>query len=54
MPERATVLSRSEESAEAIVAAGMGRRAEGVGEEARWLSMTDCLRCLRKRSSPIW
>ena len=31
MPERATVLSRSEKSAEAVVAAGMGRRAERVG-----------------------
>jgi ATP-dependent protease ClpP protease subunit len=30
MPERATVLNRSEESAEAIVAANTGRRAEGV------------------------
>ncbi len=29
MPERATVLNRSEESAEAIVAANTGRRAEG-------------------------
>jgi RNA-directed DNA polymerase len=35
MPERATVMSRSEKSAEAVVAAGMGRRAEreGVHEE---------------------
>ena len=32
MPERATVTSRSEKSAEAIVAAGMGRRAEREGE----------------------
>ena len=32
MPERATVLSRSEKSAEAVVAAGVGRRAERVGE----------------------
>ena len=31
MPERATVLSRSEKSAKAVVAAGMGRRAERVG-----------------------
>ena len=31
MPERAAVLSRSEKSAEAVVAAGMGRRAERVG-----------------------
>ena len=31
MLERATVLNRSEKSAEAIVAAGMGRRAERVG-----------------------
>ena len=34
MPERATVLNRSEKSAEAIVAAGRGRRAEGIGELA--------------------
>ena len=32
MPERATVLNRSEKSAEAIIAAGRGRRAERVGE----------------------
>gem|GEM_PF-5509696 len=32
MPERATVLSRSEKSAEVIVAASMGRRAEREGE----------------------
>ena len=32
MPERATVLNRSEKSAEAVVAAGRGRRAERVGE----------------------
>lgn len=32
MPERATVLNRSEKSAEVVVAAGMGRRAERVGE----------------------
>ena len=31
MPERATVKSRSEKSAEAVVAAGRGRRAERVG-----------------------
>ena len=31
MPERATVMSRSEKSAEAVVAAGLGRRAERVG-----------------------
>jgi len=30
--ERPTVLSRSEESAEAVVAAGLGRRAEREGE----------------------
>ena len=35
MPERVTVMSRSEKSAEAIVAAWTGRRAEGMGEEAR-------------------
>ena len=33
MPEGATVLSRSKKSAEAIVAAGMERRAEGIGGE---------------------
>ena len=32
MPERVTVKSRSEKSAEAVVAAGMGRRAERAGE----------------------
>ena len=32
MPERATVMSRSEKSAEAVVAAGKGRRAEREGE----------------------
>jgi RNA-directed DNA polymerase len=32
MPERATVMNRSKESAEAIVVAGRGRRAERVGE----------------------
>ena len=31
MPERATVVSRGEKSAEAVVAAGCGRRAERVG-----------------------
>jgi len=31
VPERATVMSRSEKSAEAVVAAGMERRAEGIG-----------------------
>ena len=32
MPERVTMMSRREKSAEAIVAACLGRRAEGVGE----------------------
>ena len=32
MPERATVMNRSEKSAEAVVAAWMGRRAEREGE----------------------
>ena len=45
MPERATVLSRSEKSAEAIVAAGMERRAEGIGGVAFWFSDLECLRC---------
>ena len=35
MPERATVLNRSEKSAEAVVAASKGRRAEREGEFAR-------------------
>ena len=52
MPERATVLSWSEKSAEAVVAVYLGRRAKGVGEEAHWLSELDCLRCSPKRSSP--
>ena len=34
MPERATVMNRSEKSAEAVVAAGRGRRAEREGESA--------------------
>ena len=34
MPERATVMNRSEKSAEAVVAASMGRRAEREGESA--------------------
>ena len=45
MPERATVMSRSEKSAEAIVAAGMERRAEGIGGVAFWFSDLECLRC---------
>ena len=32
MPERATVMNRSEKSAEAVVAASAGRRAEREGE----------------------
>ena len=52
-PWVATSVVIKEESAEAIVAANTERRAEGVGEEARWLSITDSLRCSRKRSSPI-
>jgi hypothetical protein len=43
IPERATVLSRSEKSAEAIVAAR--RRAEGIGGGAFWFSDLECLRC---------
>ncbi len=35
MPERATVMNRSEKSAEAVVAAGKGRRAEREGESTR-------------------
>jgi hypothetical protein len=45
MPERATVLNRSEKSAEAIVAASMERRAEGIGVGAIWFSDLECLRC---------
>jgi hypothetical protein len=33
VPERATVLSRNEKSAEAVVATGLGRRAEREGEQ---------------------
>ena len=54
MPERATVMSRSEKSAEAIVAASMERRAEGIGGGALWFSDLECLRCSQKRSSPVW
>jgi len=35
MPERATVMNRSEKSAEAVVAARIGRRAEREGEFTR-------------------
>ena len=52
VPERATVLSRSEKSAEVVVVASLERRAEGVGKEVLWLSEMDSLRCSRKRSSP--
>ena len=54
MPERATVMSRSEKSAEAIVAAGMERRAEGIEGGALWFSGLECLRCSQRRSSPEW
>ena len=54
VPERATVKSRSEKSAEVIVAARMGRRAEGIGGGALWFSNLECLRCSLKRSSPVW
>jgi hypothetical protein len=56
MPERATVLNRSEESAEAIVAANRGRRAEGVGGETTELSRTRCLRCscAKLTINPAW
>jgi hypothetical protein len=43
VPERATVMSRSEKSAEAIVAAR--RRAEGIGGGVLWFSDLECLRC---------
>jgi len=43
MPERATVLSRSEKSAEVVVAAGMGRRAER-GEVFKAMSMQQATR----------
>ena len=43
MPERATVLSRSEKSAEAVVAAGKGRRAER-GEVFKAMSMQQATR----------
>lgn len=45
MPERATVLNRSKKSAEAIVAASMERRAEGIEGGALWFSDLVCLRC---------
>ena len=49
MPERATVLSRSEKSAEAVVAAGRGRRAER-GEVFEAMSM---LNAPRQMSAPV-
>lgn len=59
MPERATVLSRSEKSAEAgILGGGAGEaedrrgRAEGIGGCVPRLSGLECLRCSLRRSSP--
>ena len=49
MPERATALSRSEKSAEAVVAAGRGRRAER-GEVFEAMSM---LNAPRQMSAPV-
>jgi hypothetical protein len=40
MPERVTVINRSEKSAEAVVAACMGRRAEREGRLEGYVSQT--------------
>ena len=50
--ERPTEFVRSEKSAEVIVAARMGRRAEGTGEEVSRSSGLKGLRCSFRRSSP--
>ena len=54
MPEGATMLSRSENSAEAMLAASTEQRADGIGGEALWFSDLYCLRCSQQRSSPVW